>query len=169
MIFPGFLDLRAANFEFVGSADVDNPTVPNMIDYSTREPPFGHGINFANSLGVVVAIGAAASPGTLLRGKVPPNGSEYLRVPRGGLFDVMATGNTFQLNNPANTLCPQLLNVGMDRSGGWFLDDSPDGYSRSISRKVLTTLPDGRFVLQHTRTSANDFQRTPRTPGTVQR
>jgi len=166
---PDLLDLRGANFEFIGSADVDNPTVPNMIDYSLRESFGGHGINFpGNSLGAVAAVGAAANPVTLLRAKTPPNGSEYLRVPRAGMFDVMATGSTYQLNNPANTLCPQLLNVTMDRKAGWFVEDSPTDFLRSLSRKILTTLPNGRVILQNTRTSANDFQRTPRTPGVVQ-
>lgn len=35
--FADMLDLRGANFEFIGSADVDNPAVPNMIERGVRE------------------------------------------------------------------------------------------------------------------------------------
>lgn len=46
------------------------------------------------------------------------------------------------------------------------MQEGTDDNQVSISRKVLTTLPDGRPFLQHTRTSANDAHRTPRTPRT---
>jgi len=165
---PDLVDLRGANFEFIGTADVDNPTVPNMIDHSLADFFGGHGLSFRSPLGGVTAVGAAVDPGTLMRSGVPPNGRQYLRVPRSTLLDVMATGSQFQLNNPTHTLCPQILNVAMDRKAGFFLLDSPTDYQQSIGRKVLMKLPGGRIILQHTRTSANDYQRTPRTPGSVQ-
>lgn len=169
-IFPGMIDLRAANFEFIGPADVDNPTVPNMIDHSLRTPFFNHGISFPSLLHAAAVIGSAADPVTLPRSKIPLGTQDYNRLPREGMLDVFTTSTTYYLQQqPPTTLCPQIVNAAMDRQYGFFQADSPDEYLVSISRKVLTTLPDGRLVLQHTRTSANDFQRTPRTPGTVQR
>nr|MBA3406006.1 DUF4876 domain-containing protein [Gemmatimonadaceae bacterium] len=170
VIFPGMIDLRAANFEFIGSADVDNPSVPNMIDHSLQVPLFGHGMTLHNSLYAAVVIGSAADPATLPRSKLPQGTQDYNRLPREGMLDVLTTANTFLTQQqPPIIFCPQMVNAAIDRRYGFFQADTPDEYLVSISRKVLTTLPDGRFVLQHTRTSANDFQRTPRTPGTVQR
>ncbi|MEO5590247.1 MAG: DUF4876 domain-containing protein [Gemmatimonadaceae bacterium] len=170
VIYAGMIDLRAANFEFIGPADVDNPAVPNMIDHSLKTPLFGHGINFPSSLHAAAVIGSAADPVTLPRSKIPLGTQDYNRLPREGMLDVFTTSNTYYLQQqPPTTLCPQIVNAAMDRQYGFFQADSPDEYLVSISRKVLTTLADGRLVLQHTRTSANDFQRTPRTPGTVQR
>jgi hypothetical protein len=47
------------------------------------------------------------------------------------------------------------------------LAEEPNRYLVSISRKVLRTLPDGRRVLQSTRSSVNDFHRTPLSPGAI--
>lgn len=160
------LDLRSANFEFIGGADVDNPSVPNMIDYSLREPLGGHGLYFPSSLGTVALVVAPVTPGVLTRGKLPPNANEYFRMPREGIHDVLVAPSTFILSQ--GSVCPQQVNAAIDRKEGYLLRDDRRDFAVSLSRKMLTTLPNGRVVLQHTRTSANDYKRTPRTPGVVQ-
>jgi hypothetical protein len=41
-------------------------------------------------------------------------------------------------------------------------------HTGSVRRRVFATLPNGRVILQHTRTSARDFERVPTpTPGRV--
>lgn len=168
VIFPGMIDLRGADFEFIGALDVDNPAAPNMVDRSLRDRFFGHGLSFSNSLATVAAVALPADVSTFNKEKLPPNGTEYVRVPRALMLDTYTTISTYYANKqPPLIACPQLLNAAMDRKYGIFLGDTPDDYLISASRKVLTTLPDGRLVLQHTRTSANDFKRTPRTPGVV--
>lgn len=168
VVFPGFIDLSMANFEFVGSADVDNPAVPNMVDYSLREAQFGHGMFLGASLSSVAALAGRVDPASFMKAKLPPNGIEYYRLPLERILDVFGTSTTwFALQQPPITTCSQLVNAAMDRQYGFFLVEAPDDYLISVSRKILMTLPNGQLVLQHTRTSANDFQRTPRTPGVV--
>lgn len=168
VLFPGMIDLRKADFEFTGAFDVDNPAVPNMIDRSLRDPFFGHGLTFSNSIATVTPVVAPTDTAMLPKAKLPPNGTEYLRLPRERMLDVFTTITTyFATRQPPLTPCPELVHASMDRRYGIFLSDTPDDYLESVSRKVLTTLPNGRLVLQHTRTSANDFKRTPRTPGVV--
>jgi hypothetical protein len=163
----GLLDLRGANFEFTGAADVDNPTVPNMIDLSLEDPFKGHGLTFSDVLGTVTALEAAANPATFAREKVPPGTKDYLRLPGAGVLDVFASANTYEVDDPSLTKCPQMLNTVFDRRAGVFFQPGNTEYLVSVSRKVLATLPDGRPILQSTRTSASDFHRTSRTPGVV--
>jgi hypothetical protein len=168
VLLDGMLDLRGADFEFLGQADVDNPTVPNMIDHSLSPSVFGHGIAFMGFAEVAV-LGRAVPTATLHRGNVPPSETSYYRIDRDDVLDVFATTTTYYLTRqPPLTLCDAMVNVALDRKHGFFLEERDDDYLFSMSRKVLATLPDGRKLLQHTRTSASDFQRTPRTPGTVQ-
>lgn len=84
------------------------------------------------------------------------------------MLDVFSTLSTwYSLQQPPRTVCPELVHASMDRKYGFFMVEEPDAHLVSFSRRVLRTLPDGRHVLQSTRTSANDFQRTTRTPGVV--
>ncbi len=165
---PDMLDLRGANFEFIGSADVDNPAVPNMIERGVREFHFGHGISFGNVLTEVAAIALPADPGSFVRANVPPNNNEYLRLPRERILDVFSTISTYySLQQPPRQVCDAIVHPSMDRKYGLFMVEEPNAHHVSFSRKILRTLPDGRHILQSTRTSANDFQRTSRTPGVV--
>lgn len=166
-LFPDLLDLSGADFEFLGPADVDNPTVPNMLDVGTSSNS-GHGMSFRGTLSAVAVLGAATDPATLLRKNEPVQGGTLLRIDRERVLDVFATRTTYLLTvRPPVTLCSSMVNAAMDREHGFFLADGTEEHKVSVSRKVLATLPDGRRLLQHTRSTANDFERSPRTPGTV--
>ncbi len=166
VLYPGALDLSGADFEFTGPADVDNPIVPNMLNVGPRNHAFGHGIAFSSVLSAAAALGEAVDPAVLRRGADPVRGEPWFRVER--ILDVLVSSSTYVLNvQPPPVFCDAMISTVIDRSQGFFLGDSPDEYKVSISRKVLGTLPDGRPLLQHTRTSANDYHRTPRTPGVV--
>ncbi len=168
VLFPGMLDLSGADFEFTGPADVDNPAVPNMLDVGTRAV-LGHGMSFPGSLSAVAVLGSARNPAALHQGKDPVQGQPWLRIDRELVQDILATSTTyFESLQPPPTFCNSMIHPLFDRQTAVLLGDGPDEYRVSISRKVLMTLPDGRPLLQHTRTSANDYQRTPRTPGRVQ-
>ncbi len=166
--FADMLDLRGANFEFIGSADVDNPAVPNMIERGVREYFYGHGILFDHSTAAATPIFLPTASASLVRANVPVNNNEFFRLPRERMLDVFTGISNYMANQqPPIAVCPELVHASMDRKYGVFMIDEPDKHLVSFSRKILRTLPDGRHVLQSTRTSANDFQRTSRTPGVV--
>ena len=166
-LFPGMIDLRDADFEFLGSADVDNPAVPNMLDVSTEAPPFGHGLIFPASFEVVVGVAEAADARSLLR-RTSPRGEDYLRLPSAGLLDVFASATTYLLTlTPPRAFCSEMLPPSIDRMHGFFFNEDSNEWQVSVSRKALTQAPNGQVILQNTRTSANDYYRTPRTPGVV--
>ncbi len=166
--FADALDLRGADFEFIGSSDVDNPAVPNMIERGVREYFLGHGLMWGNSLAAVVALSLPGTSASFARANLPPNATEHIRLPRERILDLFTTISTWMsLQQPPIAVCTELVNSAMDRKYGLFMVDEPDAHLVSFSRRVLRTLPDGRHILQSTRTSANDFQRTSRTPGVV--
>ena len=166
-LLPDMLDLRGADFEFMGPADVDNPSVPNMLDVGTGSPFFGHGLFFPGT-DVVVVLGEAVDPRALRRAGHPVNGDPWLRIDRARMLDVLATTNTiYSTLKPPPIYCAAMISTTIDRQHAVLGHDQPGEHLVSISRKVLDTLPDGRLLLQHTRTSANDYHRTPRTPGVV--
>lgn len=166
--FADELDLRGANFEFIGSADVDNPAVPNMVERGVREYFKGHGLHFDDGLAGVTPVVLPTDPASLVRANLPPNNTEFVRLPRERLLDVLTTISDWMANQqPPIPVCPELVHASMDRKYGVFQIDEPDAHLMSIHRKVLRTLPDGRHILQSTRTSANDFHRAPRSPGVV--
>lgn len=170
VISPDLLDLSHANFEFFGEADVDNPAVPNMIDEGIAPYFGGHGISGAHSLlSAVWVIAGRMNVFQLTRAQVPPNATEYLRVPTSSILDAFATRNSYLLDpGLALTPCAVLVNRNIDRQDGLFLQGDPDAFSRSASKKVLMTLSNGRIILQNTRESLLDYRVTPRTPGVVQ-
>lgn len=166
--FPDLLDLRGADFEFIGSSDVDNPAVPNMIERGVREYFYGHGLAFSNPLAAVTPIVLPTPSASMVRAKLPPNATEFVRLPRERLLDVFTSISDYMAKQqPPIGVCPELIHPSMDRQYGVFMLDEPDAHLVSFSRKVLRTLPNGRHILQSTRNSANDFHRTPRSPGVV--
>jgi hypothetical protein len=166
--FPDLPDLRTANFEFLGFSDVDNPAVPNMIDRGVRPSFFGHGILFNGALDAVAAVALPNVAGEYTRAQLPPQSTEHLRLPRAQLLDVFTSiSNWMSLQQPPVATCSELVHSSMDRKLGVLMVENATKHQVSISRKVLRTLPDGRRVLQSTRSSANDFHRTPLNPGVI--
>lgn len=161
VLYPGMLDLRGADFEFPGSADADNPAVPNMVDFSTAESVFRHGLYFGSSLAAVLTVSHPADPGGFMRGKRPHSDSEVMRVPREQIMDALTTVSLYFRTRPDLHVCSQLVHRSMDRQFGWLISDVGNYWERSIGRRVLTTLDDGRPLLQNTRSSASDFVVTP--------
>lgn len=159
----GGLDLRQADFELQGTADVDNPAVPNMPSIGHNPGFFGHGIEF----GSLDDVAFAARPVTLqelARMRDPLTNDEYAKVPREKLLDVLVIGPEI---TSSNSLCPQVVHRIIDRSWTFVREsDSVREYLFSVSRRLVPEgLASGR--LQHSRRSASDFARTARTPGRV--
>jgi hypothetical protein len=158
-------DLSHADFEFIGSADADNPAVPNLIDVGPLEyfPQVGHGLRIASPgiYYVADAVDLAALPTTPL----PPQGTMAPRIPRAKILDVFVTTQTPAAEANQPPLCPQLINPTFDRQPGHFFEE---GTVNTVIRRVFASLPDGRVILLRTKATANDFAVTsPATPKAV--
>jgi len=169
------LDLTHANFEMAGTADADNPSVPNSIPIGPNGPyeGGGHGLLFSmgNSWSVVVAlpVDAASLPKAL---KYQEEHGWVERLPRDHVLDVFLVFYPGIVTDYGN-LCPILVNSAFDRRPAPLLwTQLPDGTwhtlgQYSIQRKVAFTRPDGRKILQDTRSTEADFYIGLRTPFTL--
>jgi hypothetical protein len=166
---PRLPDLSAADFEFIGSQDADNPTVANLAEVGPQEAfnLGGHGALFWSDVPWWVAkdVDLDLQP----RAQLPGSTRFFLRIPRASILDVfMSVYVPAVIAAVGLPLCPQLLSPVFDRQPASLLDaQSPN--PGTIVRKVFTTLPDGRVILLRTRATANDFERlhVAGTPGRV--
>ncbi|MEX0691635.1 MAG: DUF4876 domain-containing protein [Gemmatimonadales bacterium] len=157
-IQPGMPSLTHANFEFIGSNDVDNPGVRNMVRVSPKEYAagiIGHG--FSPGEGVVFLADSVALEDLDLV-DVPVFEPRWYRIPRSKILDIVTTDYATELaERPAcNPMIPAMFDRGPAPYWDWRAAD------RSIQRKVLTALPDGRDVLLRTGSTVNDFIVEPR-------
>jgi hypothetical protein len=157
----GAVDLSGADFEFIGISDVDNPAAPNLVSVGPRTGDvLGHGLRFSANTDLLIV----AEPVDL--DAIPKEKAGALdywiwRIPAEKVLDVA----TFRLtvNYSGYPPCPQLVHRSFDRQEAILLDSEDFYYS--AQRRILYTLPGGRAVLQHTRTSARDFFKRTRNPG----
>ncbi|MGI8844022.1 MAG: DUF4876 domain-containing protein [Gemmatimonadaceae bacterium] len=156
-------DLSAADFEFRGNSDVDNPAVPDMVSVGPRDggTPTGHGLSFYNS-SPVVALAEALDVSTLPR-VTAAVGGEWVRIPRTAILDVLSW--TYG-QAPTAPSCGPPVHDSLDGQqarliGNWSVD------LRSITRRSVSLTADGRPVLLRTRSSANDFVAAQPSPGRV--
>ena len=160
------LDLSHANFDFVGTSDVVNPSVPNTISIGPYPYRGGHGLLLNEILGEVAFIALPVDVAVLPTQTLPYSGSKYERVPRARILDVISLLSTFQFTRP---LCPQMVHRNFDRYRSRLMVETVgselDAGRWSVQRKVAYIRPDGRKILQHTRTSNADFFLGLRTPG----
>jgi hypothetical protein len=168
-IVPGMPNLTGADFEFIGSNDVDNPAVPNMIHSGLAEwaaSVFGHGLITPGDGILFVAESLTVS--ALPRDNLPVQDPPFVRIPREKILDVFTTSQTPALeaeNTAAGyPLCPQLVHDKFDQG---YAPLNAAGDLTSMKRRVAAQLPDGRIILLRTRTSRNDFDIGPRSPGWV--
>lgn len=159
----GLQDLSHADFEFLGPNDVDNPAVPNLVrlgrPWGGGIPELGHGprLGLASSTLVLadqIDVGA--------RDDLPVNDPEHWRIPGERILDVITAIGT---QPPALApYCQHLVHPKFDAQDVAAIDIEA---LNSIKRKVLATLPDGRRILQRTKTSARDFSAGVPTPDRV--
>jgi len=160
--YAGMPDLRRADFEFAGLADVDNPTVPNMIDKSF-DPTDGSGLVMKSDGGPLLFLALPVNLDALPRMNDPRgNGRRWWRYPASAVLDVFAGRSK---ESYGFTFCAQVIHPNFDRQHGIFrtTDDKTD-FLFSPARKVIGMTADGRRILQHSRHSAADFVRGPVTP-----
>jgi hypothetical protein len=163
------LDLSHANFDFAGTADVTNPSVPNTVVLGPNGPwggsysdIGGHGmiLNWGITTEVVVAM--PVDTATLPRQVIFWGPAE--RIPRDRILDVF----TIYWPGLAGPMCPHLVNSAFDRAPGPFFINSVgnegDAGRWSLHRKVAFIRADGRPILQNTRSTAADYLLGLRTP-----
>jgi hypothetical protein len=154
----GAVDLSSADFEFIGTADVDNPGAANLVSVGPRPCCLGHGLSFPwPDVFVANSVDFDGVPK-----EIPTNYTGwYWRVPAEAVLDVALF--RYKVNYSGYPPCPHPIHENFDRQEAAIL--GPGDYYYSAQRRVLYTLPNGRAVLQHTRTSARDFVKLRRNPG----
>ncbi len=157
----GTYDLSAADFEFRGSADTDNPQVPDMVSVGPSDGGdlLHHGM-MIYATRPVIAI-AEAIDATSLPRKRDVNNREWMRVPAENILDAISFTSYV---SGVSVHCPQPLHTSIDRQE-LILTNLADEHS--LQRPVIATLADGRELLLRTHTSARDFQVAPPTPGSI--
>ena len=165
-VIPGEPDLSGAQFEFVGAADVDNPTAANMITLGRHFTLHGHGFfGWRNATAVFVARPLALDTLPVKGGPFGTTDHQYWRVPRGALLDVASY--VFSPVNPSAPRCPSMVAPEIDAGLLQFGAEPDIAHPRSMQRWVLTTLPGGQVLMQRTGTSARDFRMAPPSPFVV--
>lgn len=168
-IHPALPDLRRAHFETDGSRDVDNPSVPNMVPV---DPWGGGGIGFGFDWGLTDLVAVLAEPvelNSLLQSDIPGALSPRVwLIPGEKILDVFSASPTPEREAQQTFLspqCPRYIHENFDRQHARIIDHTA---LNGMQRRVFTSLPDGRVILQRTKTSARDFIVSfPATPGRV--
>ena len=166
-IHPSFPDLSLADFELLGPADVDNPSVPNMLEAGLESWFFGHGLQpmvgkpyFLSNPVDIEALPHQTDEGGLVA-------REFVRFPREALLDVLATwSDAADIDQLIAPPCREAVHRNFDRLAGGFVEHGED-LEYSVQRLVIDTTPDGRAILQDSNTSAVDLVRALYTVGTL--
>jgi hypothetical protein len=168
----GQVDLSRAHFEeFASDADTDNVTVPNVIRWFDGTGFFGRGFTYGHAVSWVLArLPQAATSLTDLASAPHINtsqgreGSLLYALPRANVLDVFSVDATIALQQATGTYAS-----GFRRCSPWLAPE----FERAVAnigntaeplasrRKTAGVTPDGREILQRTRTSARDLERAP--------
>jgi hypothetical protein len=162
---PQLPDLSGASFEFIGSADVDNPAVPNLVDIGFIEyrSAIGHGLTFG-SIDLKPFLAAPVDIDTLPQALDDAN-RLHVRIPRAAVLDVFTSRMTPEREAASTlTFCERVVHEVFDRESARLYDAN---LLLSLRRQILETLGDGRVILQRTGSSAADIELATPTPGPV--
>ncbi|MGI8842062.1 MAG: DUF4876 domain-containing protein [Gemmatimonadaceae bacterium] len=161
-IVAGGLDLRAADFEFRGSQDVDNPSVPDMISIGPSDGGmvFGHGLVLHENREVLV-LAEQLDPSNLPAAQITDQGTHYVRLPADAILDVVTLRREFQSAYPE---CGPAVHPRFDKQDAELLTRYDPN---SAQRRVLLRLPGDSAILQRSGTSSVDFFEATPTPGRI--
>jgi hypothetical protein len=160
----GGMDLRAANFEFIGTdADPNNPQAHDML-WVTNRTTSSSGYNIiANTIqGVALAIGMDT---LAFERTMAANGiARAFLVPRSAILDVVA-----QRSNPEEEASTAAYATGVRRCTPFTLPDwdrdpvalLSQSTPSAVRRRQLGTDAAGRPILMRTGTSSRDFELGP--------
>ena len=163
VLYPAGLDLRQADFEFLGGpGDVDNPDVPNAVDVGVGSDALGHGL-FWTSLGAVAFIAMPFDVATI-QTQILGEAGRWGRIPATRLLQVMAIRTTYATGRAE---CTRLVHPHFDRQAVKLLGATPEDDLLAHRRIQLPFRIRGQAVLEYTRTSAFDFAVAPRNPPSI--
>ena len=158
-------NLSQADFELEGTADTDNPAVPNMASVGSISSLHGHG--FMTIPQQVLFLAMPVDVPSLETALV--NGWRYVRIPFDRAIDVH-DGDWVDLNSVV--YLPRYrctwVNRELDRMGAVFYYRTDTDNVASIHRKVLRTVSGGRIVLQDLNVSYVDFVIGSHSPGRIE-
>ncbi len=161
VVHPNLPDLSAADFELEGSADADNPDVPNLPEVGPHHWPYGHGVEPRSIAPMFLA--QPLDLNTLVQQRDPFWGHDWVRIPTELVLDVVEAD---RMSPDHDVLAPCALSVprSMDRLPRAWL--AWEDATLTIQRKVLHII-DGQSVLQDVNTSFVDFVEAKRSPGSI--
>ncbi len=160
---PLFPDLTSADFELEGSADPDNPDVPNMPQVGPSHYHRGHGLQLYRGVWFLSLPLEVESLVTLID---PFGGREWVRIPSPALVDVVMWD--FMLPIDDNFVAPCTLPVPrmLDRLAA-AVPNIAFEHGISMHRKGLR-MNHGRILLHDVNVSFVDFVQAALTPGSIE-
>ncbi len=147
-------NLANARFESIGSADVDNPSVPNATIVVQEFLTFlGRGIIFSNTLGTIYFVADTVDLTTVPWMRPGQYNNSIPRIPRQAILDVFSSKATRRITDGVGgaKYCENFINEVFDLQEGRFADGD-DFYA--IARKSLG-LFGGQILLQRTKMGAS--------------
>ena len=168
VIDPRFPDLSHADFELIGSGDVDNPDVPNLPETGLAPWFDGHGLLFWQSRTLFLSheLDVASLERRVL---IEGDDHENFRVPATHLIDVFFPERADPFQDQMHERCDGIVHASFDQLGGGFPPDpsDPSYLSTSLQRMRLPGPEGAAGRLQDTNVSAVDLVAAPATPGTI--
>ena len=158
-IVENTFDLTFAPFEFRGSGDANNPEAADMLSIGPSDASGILGGFLLHENREVIAIAEFVDPRSLPTRFIPGTTITLVRLPAERILDVAVHRRVLQESYPP---CGESsVHPRFDRQDAHLLTDYD---TRSMQRRVLRTLPDGRKILQRTGTSSRDFEAATPTP-----
>lgn len=155
----GLPDLSAADFEVVGTADTDNPAVPNMIHAGFRPNLDALGAGFIyGTLNYTAVLVDNVDLDALPTDRLPLGDPDYRRFPAASILDVASVTT----KDPRYEFCEHLVHPSFDRQAARIFDARA---GNSVQRRVMADIDDGHALHQRTLTTAADVERGARSPG----
>jgi len=163
---PALPDLSQADFELEGTADPDNPDVPNMPSVGLGSNLLGHGMSMDRVMFLAQAVDV-----TSLVTALAPGGGRWARIPADQIVDVVHS-ETVKLNAApplmAQYYCHTWVNRAFDRLDALFYRSGDSDNITSLHRRILQHTTGGRAILQDVNTSFVDFSVATLSPGQIE-
>ena len=163
LVHPSLPDLSHADFELEGTADADNPDVPNMPDVGPSPAWHSHGLEMHCRRGCMLV--QATDVDTLVHERLPFSDRDWVRIPMESILDVVTT-DSWTPSMDQFTPCATMVHPNLDRL------EKPDGealldVSIAMHRRILGIGTGGFPLLQDVGVSFSDFVFAERSPGWI--
>jgi len=166
-VYPQFPDLTGADFELLGTSDVDNPDVPNLPSAGLWQDPRGHGMYHSGAGQYFLAM--SVDPDSLTTA-VDWLGRRWARIPAEKLVDVVMlhTASTAAADQYLpQYYCNNWVYPAFEHLEGSFLTAYYDP-AMSVHRRIVRNKANGDPVLQDVNTSFVDIVGGRRSPGRIE-